>query len=122
VCSRGPGAPVSVRPSVWWQESGRRPAAMASASYTEELTCSICLMIFTDPVILTCGHSFCRKCIEGSLTTQQTVAHPSIHPFSSTYPLPGRGGSSLHDRHPNHTAPTPLNLDLSPLEGTNRAI
>ncbi|XP_043971811.1 nuclear factor 7, ovary-like [Gambusia affinis] len=44
---------------------------MASVSYSEELTCSVCLTIFTDPVNLPCGHSFCRQCISEVLTTQQ---------------------------------------------------
>ncbi|XP_059839375.1 E3 ubiquitin-protein ligase TRIM39-like isoform X2 [Hypanus sabinus] len=32
-------------------------------SLTEEAICSICLDFFTDPVILECGHNFCRSCI-----------------------------------------------------------
>ncbi|XP_059827025.1 E3 ubiquitin-protein ligase TRIM39-like [Hypanus sabinus] len=32
-------------------------------SLTEEVICSICLDFFTDPVILECGHNFCRSCI-----------------------------------------------------------
>ncbi|XP_054904265.1 nuclear factor 7, ovary-like [Poeciliopsis prolifica] len=44
---------------------------MASVSYSEELTCSVCLTIFTDPVNLPCGHSFCRLCISEVLSTQQ---------------------------------------------------
>ncbi|XP_072892964.1 nuclear factor 7, ovary-like [Hemitrygon akajei] len=32
-------------------------------SLTEEAICPICLEFFTDPVILECGHNFCRSCI-----------------------------------------------------------
>uniref|UniRef100_UPI00398F1E1D zinc-binding protein A33-like n=1 Tax=Pristiophorus japonicus TaxID=55135 RepID=UPI00398F1E1D len=32
-------------------------------SWTEETICSICCDFFTDPVILECGHNFCRSCI-----------------------------------------------------------
>lgn len=41
---------------------------MATAGATgddlkKELTCAICLDFFKDPVILKCGHNFCRFCI-----------------------------------------------------------
>ncbi|XP_077170718.1 zinc-binding protein A33-like [Paroedura picta] len=29
----------------------------------EDLSCSICLELFSDPVILECGHNFCQACI-----------------------------------------------------------
>ncbi|KAM4632186.1 E3 ubiquitin/ISG15 ligase TRIM25-like [Discoglossus pictus] len=44
---------------------------MASADVREELNCSICLSIYTDPVILTCGHNFCQVCIGRVLDTQE---------------------------------------------------
>ncbi|XP_072329408.1 zinc-binding protein A33-like [Scyliorhinus torazame] len=32
-------------------------------SLSEETICPICLDFFTDPVILNCGHNFCRSCV-----------------------------------------------------------
>ncbi|XP_072331486.1 zinc-binding protein A33-like [Scyliorhinus torazame] len=37
--------------------------ASRQEDWTEETICSICLSFFTDPVILDCGHNFCRPCI-----------------------------------------------------------
>ncbi|XP_072266711.1 E3 ubiquitin-protein ligase TRIM39-like [Pyxicephalus adspersus] len=44
---------------------------MASADLRQELGCSICLNIYTDPVMLRCGHNFCRVCIDRVLDTQE---------------------------------------------------
>ncbi|KAM5125227.1 E3 ubiquitin/ISG15 ligase TRIM25-like [Mantella aurantiaca] len=44
---------------------------MASADLRAELECSVCLNIYTDPVNLKCGHSFCRVCIDRVLDTQE---------------------------------------------------
>ncbi|KAM8923805.1 nuclear factor 7, brain-like isoform 3-T3 [Pelodytes ibericus] len=44
---------------------------MASASLLDELTCCICLNIYTDPVTLSCGHSYCLVCIGNVLDTQE---------------------------------------------------
>ncbi|KAG9467416.1 hypothetical protein GDO78_014986, partial [Eleutherodactylus coqui] len=43
---------------------------MASAAVRDELLCSICLSTYTDPVMLRCGHNFCRVCIHQVLDTQ----------------------------------------------------
>ncbi|XP_073479271.1 E3 ubiquitin-protein ligase TRIM39-like [Aquarana catesbeiana] len=43
---------------------------MASANLRAELECSVCLNIYTDPVMLRCGHNFCRLCIDRVLDTQ----------------------------------------------------
>lgn len=31
----------------------------------EDLTCTLCQELFQDPVLLKCGHNFCRTCIDG---------------------------------------------------------
>ncbi|KAJ1146470.1 hypothetical protein NDU88_012743 [Pleurodeles waltl] len=41
-------------------------AAAQLGNLKEEATCSICLEYFTDPVIIECGHNFCRSCITQS--------------------------------------------------------
>ncbi|XP_075129712.1 E3 ubiquitin/ISG15 ligase TRIM25-like [Leptodactylus fuscus] len=43
---------------------------MASSALRAELDCSICLSTYTDPVMLRCGHNFCRLCIDRVLDTQ----------------------------------------------------
>ncbi|XP_077327805.1 E3 ubiquitin/ISG15 ligase TRIM25-like [Lithobates pipiens] len=43
---------------------------MASGDLRAEMECSVCLNIYSDPVILRCGHNFCRVCIDRVLDTQ----------------------------------------------------
>nr|XP_042703257.1 E3 ubiquitin-protein ligase TRIM52-like [Chrysemys picta bellii] len=45
----------------------------------ETVICSICLAYFNDPVILECGHNFCRSCI---------VRHCKESKVSPRYPCP----------------------------------
>uniref|UniRef100_A0A8C5PWJ5 Uncharacterized protein n=1 Tax=Leptobrachium leishanense TaxID=445787 RepID=A0A8C5PWJ5_9ANUR len=40
----------------------------------EELVCSVCQNIYSDPVILSCGHNYCRVCIEDVLDKQEKEA------------------------------------------------
>ncbi|KAL2299197.1 hypothetical protein Nmel_013839 [Mimus melanotis] len=42
-----------------------------AGSLEAELTCPICLAVYQEPVLLLCGHNFCRQCIEELLGTQQ---------------------------------------------------
>ncbi|XP_072890941.1 zinc-binding protein A33-like [Hemitrygon akajei] len=45
-------------------------------SLTEEAICPICLDFFTDPVILECGHNFCRSCITRCWEREQRNSCP----------------------------------------------
>ena len=43
-----------------------------AVSLYEELTCPVCLEIFTDPRVLPCLHSFCFKCIYSVISSANT--------------------------------------------------
>ncbi|XP_060707186.1 uncharacterized protein LOC132832955 [Hemiscyllium ocellatum] len=45
-------------------------------SWTEEAVCPICLDFFTEPVILDCGHNFCRSCISQSWEKKEINSCP----------------------------------------------
>ncbi|KAF4096272.1 E3 ubiquitin-protein ligase TRIM39-like [Onychostoma macrolepis] len=61
---------------------------MASSSdpLNEELQCSICLDVFTDPVTTPCGHSFCKTCLNEHWTDTQTFFCPSCNETFSKRP------------------------------------
>ncbi|XP_057218015.1 E3 ubiquitin/ISG15 ligase TRIM25 isoform X2 [Triplophysa rosa] len=58
---------------------------MSLLSLEDDLTCSICLGLFENPVSLICGHSFCANCLEATWndrTTSMFCPHCRM-PFSS---------------------------------------
>ncbi|XP_075175677.1 E3 ubiquitin-protein ligase TRIM39-like [Anomaloglossus baeobatrachus] len=59
---------------------------MASAELRDELTCSICLSLYTDPVSLRCGHFFCRSCIVSALDAQEAAGVYSCPDCRIEYP------------------------------------
>ncbi|XP_056373614.1 E3 ubiquitin/ISG15 ligase TRIM25-like [Hyla sarda] len=74
---------------------------MASVAQRNELLCSICLNIYTDPVTLRCGHNFCRVCIDQV---------PNVQEESGVYSCPEcraelKGNTTLHNR-AEHLLPT----------------
>ncbi|KAM9305429.1 E3 ubiquitin/ISG15 ligase TRIM25-like [Gastrophryne carolinensis] len=52
----------------------------------EELSCSICLDRYTDPVTLQCGHSFCKSCIQSALDTQEECRNYTCPECRAEYP------------------------------------
>ncbi|XP_050993661.1 E3 ubiquitin-protein ligase TRIM39 isoform X3 [Labeo rohita] len=48
----------------------------SSGPLTEELQCSICLNVFTDPVSTPCGHNFCKTCLNNCWDNSQTCNCP----------------------------------------------
>uniref|UniRef100_A0A672LBX3 E3 ubiquitin-protein ligase TRIM39-like n=1 Tax=Sinocyclocheilus grahami TaxID=75366 RepID=A0A672LBX3_SINGR len=57
--------------------SPKKPTMPSSSGpLTEELQCSICLDVFTDPVTTPCGHNFCKICLNKCWDDSQTCSCP----------------------------------------------
>ncbi|CAN0381070.1 unnamed protein product [Lampetra fluviatilis] len=50
------------------------PCASRSTAMASDFSCSICLELFKVPVSLSCGHSFCKSCIESHWAVQSAKA------------------------------------------------
>ncbi|XP_053326841.1 E3 ubiquitin/ISG15 ligase TRIM25-like [Spea bombifrons] len=59
---------------------------MESAGLRDELNCPVCLDVYTDPVMLTCGHNFCRGCIRTVLDSQERCGLYSCPECRTEYP------------------------------------
>ncbi|XP_026082833.1 eukaryotic translation initiation factor 4 gamma 1-like isoform X3 [Carassius auratus] len=46
------------------------------STLSEEIQCSICLEVFTDPVTTPCGHNFCKICLNKCWDNSQTCSCP----------------------------------------------
>ncbi|XP_066267557.1 tripartite motif-containing protein 3-like [Branchiostoma lanceolatum] len=62
----------------------------------KELSCSICLDLFTRPKALPCGHTFCQDCLENVAGTGGTVKCPNCR---RQVRLPPQGVAGLPDSH-----------------------
>ncbi|CAL8354997.1 unnamed protein product [Merluccius merluccius] len=51
-----------------------------------ELTCPVCLALFREPVILECGHHFCRACITSCWAARVRGSPPPTCPTNPTCP------------------------------------
>ncbi|KAM9602969.1 putative E3 ubiquitin-protein ligase MID2 [Morphnus guianensis] len=55
----------------------------AVAGLEEELTCPICLGIYSNPVSLSCGHSFCKACVQEAHSRRPCPQDPFSCPLCS---------------------------------------
>lgn len=74
----------------------------------EDLTCSVCYALFTDPRVLPCSHTFCKSCLESVL---QISANFSIwRPLR--LPLKCPNCRSVVELPPNGVDALPINVSL----------
>ncbi|XP_042202696.1 LOW QUALITY PROTEIN: E3 ubiquitin/ISG15 ligase TRIM25-like [Callorhinchus milii] len=59
-------------------------SATPSESVDSELRCSICLGTFVCPSTLSCGHSFCLRCLEAAWETASSFSCPQCR---ATFPV-----------------------------------
>ncbi|XDV16699.1 hypothetical protein PO909_016294, partial [Leuciscus waleckii] len=50
-------------------------------------SCPVCTELFTDPVLLSCGHSFCRQCINDHWTSSRSRNCPVCRQLSPQQPV-----------------------------------
>ncbi|XP_068099995.1 nuclear factor 7, brain-like isoform X2 [Hyperolius riggenbachi] len=70
------GEPEAKRAKVEVTEAQSNKSVMASGDFAEELTCPLCKQLFKDPVMVECGHNFCRSCIDKAWTGQDSFTCP----------------------------------------------
>uniref|UniRef100_A0A7N5K5L9 Zinc-binding protein A33 n=1 Tax=Ailuropoda melanoleuca TaxID=9646 RepID=A0A7N5K5L9_AILME len=54
----------------------KRKVDEAEDDFTEDLTCGLCRSLFKEPVILECGHNFCKQCIDKSWESATAFSCP----------------------------------------------
>ncbi|XP_072273215.1 nuclear factor 7, brain-like [Pyxicephalus adspersus] len=70
------GEPEAKKPKVEVNEAARSSPVTPSGDFAEELTCLLCNELFKDPVMVECGHNFCRSCIDKAWVGQDTFTCP----------------------------------------------
>ncbi|XP_078667252.1 E3 ubiquitin-protein ligase TRIM32-like [Branchiostoma floridae x Branchiostoma belcheri] len=64
------------------------------AQFSEELSCSICLELFTRPKVLPCGHTFCQDCLQDDASRRTPFQCPNCR---QQVKLPRQGVAGLPD-------------------------
>jgi len=70
---------------------------MATAKQLDELTeCPICTDVYTDPRVLSCGHTICLKCIRKYIEEKESNEEEPVCPMCRTkFALPSNGVGDL---------------------------
>ncbi|XP_010142896.1 PREDICTED: E3 ubiquitin/ISG15 ligase TRIM25-like, partial [Buceros rhinoceros silvestris] len=84
-------------------------------SLEDELSCPICLCLYRNPVSLSCGHSFCKQCIQKAFSAQQqskgSYSCPMCKAFLATTSKGQEGKGSAEGK--KEVVPCDFCLDVS---------
>ncbi|XP_072535146.1 E3 ubiquitin-protein ligase TRIM62-like [Salminus brasiliensis] len=77
-----------------------------ASQLSRQIECSVCLSDFTDPVTLSCEHSFCRQCITGHMRGDQaqSTCPECRKPYAATDLQPSRLLRNMTDAVREHLA------------------
>ncbi|KAF7651472.1 hypothetical protein LDENG_00110690 [Lucifuga dentata] len=59
-----------------------------ASHFKENLRCPVCQDVFTDPVLLSCSHSFCQACLQRWWAEEQIDCCPVCRTPSGVFPTP----------------------------------
>ncbi|XP_066268830.1 uncharacterized protein [Branchiostoma lanceolatum] len=91
---------VSIFNNYWWGCHLHDKTTMAAAplslgtQFREELSCSICLELFTRPKVLPCQHTFCQDCLQDLASRRVPLQCPNCR---QQVRLPPQGVAGLQD-------------------------
>ncbi|XP_010838127.1 PREDICTED: E3 ubiquitin-protein ligase TRAF7 [Bison bison bison] len=87
---------MSLRSTFSLPEEEEEPEPLVFAEQPSvKLCCQLCCSVFKDPVITTCGHTFCRRCALKSGRTLSAQARPSGSPVAGRSLWGGPPGAQL---------------------------
>lgn len=90
---------MSLRSTFSLPEEEEEPEPLVFAEQPSvKLCCQLCCGVFKDPVITTCGHTFCRRC---ALKSGRALPDPGGHCVPQLGGLSLQGGPGLRP-HPAH--------------------
>ncbi|XP_053550501.1 nuclear factor 7, brain [Bombina bombina] len=61
------------------EESETETKKLKVGVFAEEMTCLVCLDLFKDPVMVECGHNFCRNCIDKAWQGKDSFTCPDCN-------------------------------------------
>ena len=106
------GVSLNIHPfihSIFWNETVESIAMATSSPISEDLTCAVCLDLYSNPRVLRCMHTYCHDCMAGLQQRNRLKSFITCPECRQNTNLDSRGVTGL-----------PVNLVLSKVVETYR--